>query len=131
MQLNQAHIIKNMEVNEVQLIKNMELNQGILITDDAMEMGSMQNRLLAIEEKHAKEMETMMTTMQIHFITVEENHVKEMSSMPSHLITMEANLENEMGAIQVNQTNLWRTWKLVKYLFKIDCCPWRESKNDY
>ena len=76
-QLNQAQVIKNIEANQAQFIENMELNQEKLTADHDKEIGSMQNKLLALEEKitivefnHSNQMTAM-----------EERHDEEMAIM--------------------------------------------------
>ena len=74
-QLNQAQVIKNMEANQAQIIKKMELNQEKIIADHAREIGSMQSKLLALEEN--------MTIMEV-------NHEKEMNGMKNFFMAMKA-----------------------------------------
>ena len=106
MQLNQAQVIKNMEANQAQFIKNMELNQEKLIADHVSETSSMQSRLLALEEKHIKEMKIMEFNHSNHLITMEANHEKEMNYMKNCFMTMKADNGKAIKNMEIRQMSL-------------------------
>ncbi len=120
MQLNQAHVIKNMKDNQARLIKNMELNQARLREDHAKQMSSMQNKFLAIEEKHIKELEIMEINHSNHIATIVEkcvqkmeamrtdmqnHHEKEINHMQHCFMGMKAKNDKKLKIMEVNHSN--------------------------
>lgn len=99
-QLNQAQVITNTKVNQAQLIKDMELNQERLTIGHAREIDSIQNKLLALEEKIV----IMEFNHSNRMIAMKERHVEEMDTMEfdhnNQLATMQANHKKEVNYMQ-------------------------------
>ena len=90
----------DLQLNQAQIIKNMELNQEKIIADRAREIGSIQSKLLALEEKHIKEMNVMENRLKM----MEVNHANQMS-LQHKLLTVEESHVKEISVVKVKHYN--------------------------
>ena len=94
MQLNQAQLIKNMELNQTRLIVNHAHAINAMEVNHSNQMTTIQNKLLAMEEKQVQLINTM-----------ETNHAKEISVMKANHFTFQNRLE-EMERLQAHKFQL-------------------------
>lgn len=115
MQLNYTRMIQNIEVNQINFQNRIEAMEA----DHGKERTSMQNCLLVMRAKHAKEMETIkanhdkeMSSMQNCLMTIKTDNDKVIKNMEAgqiclqnKLLTMEENHAKEVSAMKVEHSN--------------------------